>query len=127
MTPFVSIVLFRRDGRVVFKPPRKERPDTATQARKAASRFWSGNLRDTDQLVKIIVLREIAGTIHVSERGTQRDNDRPWVEFEVDIATAAKEPHLAACLDELGLDQDTPPTTVPDVLVINGHTYRRDI
>lgn len=126
MTPFASVALFRRDGKLTFKAPRKERPQEATQARKAAIRFWRGNLNDDDKLLKVIVLREVDGVLEISERGPGQLRDRAWVSFTIDVA-AAHEPHIAACLRELGIDPQAAPAPMPDVLVINGATYRRDI
>lgn len=122
MTPFASVALFRRAGSVVFKPPRKEGPTDATQARKAAMRFWRGNLATDDKLIKVILLREVDGKLEVAEAANGR-----WVSFDRDIPGAMQEPHLAACLSELGIDAQAAPPVVPDVLIINGFTYRRDI
>lgn len=127
MTPFASVALIRRNGNIVFKPPRKERPTDLTQARKAAARFWSGNLAEGDALVKVIVLREYSGRLEISERGHNSGHDKPWVAYEAEIATAIKEPHIAAALGEIGVDPEDQPAAIPDVLVINGFTYRRDI
>lgn len=55
MTSFASVVLFKREGVTWFKPPRKERPEALTQARKAAMRFWRGNLSEGDALVRVIL------------------------------------------------------------------------
>jgi hypothetical protein len=124
VTPFASVALIRRNGSVVFKPPRKERPDDLTQARKAAVRYWRGNLAAGDALVKVIIVREFAGKLEISESARAGS----WIGNVAEIATAAREPHIAACLGELGIDAtaDAAPA-VPDVLTINGFTYRRDI
>lgn len=127
MTPFASAALFRRNGSIVFKPPRKERPEELTQARKSAARHWRSAATNGDVLVKVIVMREFAGKLEISERGHNSGHDNPWVQFEADPLTATKEPHLAACMAELGIDATAAPPAVPDVLVINGQTYRRDI
>lgn len=127
MTPFASVALYRRDGKIVFKPPRKERPDNITQARKAAARHWRSLASNGDVLVKVIVLREFLGKLQISERGHNSGHDNPWVSYEAEPFAAAKEPHLAACMAELGIDATAAPPAVPDVLVINGFTYRRDI
>ena len=124
MTPFASVALYRRDGKTVFKPPRKERPYETTQARKAAQRHWSGLVANGDTLIKVIVLREAGGKLEISERGP---GDRTWIEYDAEIAAAAREPHLAACLAELGIDPRAAPPPVPDSLVINGFVYRREI
>lgn len=123
MTPFASVALIRRDGEIVFRRPRKERPEIATQARKAAARFWTRSSRE-DALVKLVVLRERAGIIEIAER---RAGERDWTEYTASPADAAREPHLAACLGEIGISADHAPPPVPDVLIINGFTYRRDI
>ncbi len=127
MTPFLSIALFKRAGAVRFRPPRKEHGASITQARKAASRFWSGTLPDTDTLLKIIVAREIAGRLEISERDMTDGRDKPWVEYSQDVAHAAKEAHLAAILSGMGIDPASAPPPVPDVLIVNGFVYRREI
>ena len=124
MTPFASVALFRRNGEIVFKPPRKERPADLTQARKAAARYWTGNTASGDTLTKVILARESAGKLEISEREPRQ---RAWTSHVVEIAAAIREPHLAAAVDELGIDASAAPPPVPDVLVINGYTYRRDI
>lgn len=125
MTPFASVALIRRDGEIVFRRPRKERPEIATQARKAAARFWSRSLASDDRLIKIVVLRERAGIIEIGERASAEPG--PWTEYTASVHDAMREPHLAACLGEIGIDASFAPPDVPDVLVINGHTYRRDL
>lgn len=125
MTPFVSCALIRRDGEIVFRRPRKERPDTPTHARKAAARFWSRTLTEGDKLVKLIVLRERAGIIEIGERITAAPG--PWTEYTASVSEAFQSPHLAACLGEIGIDAAFAPPPVPDVLIVNGFTYRRDI
>lgn len=127
MTPFASVALYRRGSEIVFKQPRKERPDEITQSRKAASRHWQQAATKTDKLVKVILVREIAGKLEISERMVNDKRDNPWIEFRADLADAAREPHLAACMRELGIDPNTVPPPLPDVIVINGVTYRRDI
>lgn len=127
MTPFASVALFKRGGKINFKPPRKERSDTVTQARKSAIRYWRGNIAGDDVLTRVLVVREIAGSLEISERGPLAGADRPWTTYTVDTARAAKEPHLAACMKEIGIDPDDVPVAVPDVLVINGNVYRREL
>jgi hypothetical protein len=127
MTPYASVALFRRNGAVVFKPPRKERPDDTTQARKAAMRFWRGNLATGDALVKVIVLREFGGRLEISERASIAGKDKPWIDFDADITASLKEPHLAACIAELGIDPAKAAPEMPDTLEINGVIYRREI
>lgn len=123
MTPYASVALFRRNGSVVFKPPRKERPDDITQARKAAFRHWRSSLTGDDTLVKVIVVREFGGVFEIAERIPA---ERAWREYTASPASIT-EPHLAAIMAELGIDREAAPPTVPDVLIINGQTYRRDI
>ena len=125
MTPFVSVALIRRGSEVVFRRPRKERPETATQARKAAARYWSRTISLEDRLIKVVVLRERAGIIEIGERVSGEPG--PWTEYTASVHDAMREPHLAACLGEIGIDAAFAPPGVPDVLIINGHTYRRDI
>jgi hypothetical protein len=123
MTPFASVALFRRDGGTVFKAPRKEPCQDKTQARKAASRFWRGNITEPDVLAKIILVHAAGRMIHISERATAGG----WVNYSLDPTEAAKAPHLAACLAELGIDLASAPPPMPDVLEINGVIYRREI
>lgn len=127
MTPFASVALIRRNGNIVFKPPRKEQPTEATQARKAAMRFWRGGLANGDALVKVIVVREFGGRLHIGERANGGSAEKPWIEYERDIPGAMGEPHLAACVSELGIDPASAPPPMPDVLEINGVVYRREI
>lgn len=124
MTPYASIALYRRNGSIVFKPSRKEQPPSATQARKSAMRHWRASTTTGDILVKVIIAREFDGKLEVAERTPA---ERAWKQFTLDITDAAKEPHLAACIAELGIDTNRASAPVPDVLIINGNTYRRDI
>lgn len=125
MTPYTSVALIRRDGQIVFKRPRKERPDEATQARKAAARYWRRTIATGDKLVKLIVLREFDGVIEIGERASA--DPGPWTEYTSSATDCMREPHLAACLAEIGISAEFTPPPVPDVLVINGQVYRRDI
>lgn len=127
MTLFASVALFRRDGGIVFKSPRKEPSQDKTQARKSASRFWRGNIAGPDVLTKIILVQCTGQLIYVAERATNGGKDRPWVEYHIDHATAAKALHLAACLAELGIDPAAAPPPLPETLEINGVIYRREI
>lgn len=124
MTPYASVALFRRNGSVVFKPPRKERPDEITQARKAAMRFWAGHMGNADVLVKVILVREVGGKLEISERAP---SDPLWKGYSREIRGAEGEPHIAACLGELGIDASAAPPPMPDVMTINGFVYRREI
>ncbi|TIW56703.1 MAG: hypothetical protein E5V54_11330 [Mesorhizobium sp.] len=124
MTPFASVALIRRNGQIVFRPPRKERPADVTQARKAAMRYWAGHLATGDALVRVILVREFAGKLEISERGPADTN---WKGYSREIAGAEAEPHIAACLGELGIDASAAMPPLPDVLNINGFVYRREI
>lgn len=124
MTPFVSAAIVRKSGDVTFRRPRKERPDDATQARKAAARFWNRTHPTGYDLIKLVVLRERSGIIEIAER---RTGEIAWTEYTASVAEAYREPHLAACLGEIGIDAQFAPPEVPDVLIINGQVYRRDI
>lgn len=128
MTPFASIALFRRDGKLTFKSPRKEAPNSETQARKASSRFWNTAIRAPDKLVKTVLVRVRPGgaIVDVTERDMIRPRT-PWVTFALDTVEAMKQPHLAACLNELGVDVGAAPLPLPDVLEINGAIYVRQI
>lgn len=123
MTPFASVALFRRNGSVVFKSPRKESSAEKTQARKSASRFWNGNIVEPDRLVKVVLVQSTGRGVTVSERQDGRD----WLEHTIAPADAAKQPHVAACLAELGVDAASVPAALPDVIEINGVIYRREI
>lgn len=128
MTPFASVALFRRNGKITFLHPRKEPSAPATQARKSASRYWNNRISGDDVLTRIIVAQAIGGTVHVAERTyTATGPSRNWIEYSVDAADAVKQPHLAACLAELGVDPDRAPPVMPDTLEINGIIYRREI
>ncbi len=127
MTAFASVALFRRKDNIVFKAPRKERSENRTQARKAAARYWRGNIADPDVLTKIVVVRREGSMIAVAERTTGNGHDRDWLEFKLAPADAMKQPHVTACLVELGIDAAALPPALPDVLEINGAIYRREI
>lgn len=124
MTPFVSLPIVRINGDTTFRRPRKERPDDATQARKAAARFWNRTHPVGYDLLKVIVLRERGGIIEIAER---RTGEIAWTEYTASVQEAVRQPELAAALAEIGIDAEFAPPEVPDVLVINGQTYRRDI
>lgn len=126
MTPFASVALFQRGRAVVFKPPRKERPADLTQARKSAFRYWRNMQTTTDRLLKVIVLREIGGGVEISERCDSRSEDRPWIMHRQNVA-GVTEDHMLACLAELGVTAEPAAFVPPDVLTINGFTYRREI
>lgn len=124
MTPFASVSLIKRNGSTVFRPPRKERPNDATQARKSASRHWRRSIADGDTLVRIFVVREREGRMEIAE---QTPGAAGWTSHFTQPADAAKLPHIAACMAELGIDPNDAPPVVPDVLEINGFIYRREI
>lgn len=123
MTLFVSVALFRREGRMTFRAPRKEANSEITQARKSASRYWNNMIREPDKLAKVIVVNCTGQIVQVSEH----DGGRRWVDYNMGLAEAAAQPHLAACLGELGVDAEKAPPALPDVLEINGVVYRREI
>lgn len=126
MTVFASVALFRRAGSTVFKPARKEPSDTETQARKSAARFWRGNIADPDVLSKVVLVSAAGPLIQIAERAAN-GRDQPWVAYQLHVTEAAKQPHVAACLSELGIDPDAAPPLLPDTLEINGVIYRREI
>lgn len=120
---FVSVALFRRDGRMTFKAPRKEASQIATQARKSASRFWRAAIQEPDKLAKIVVVHCAGNITSVAENV----GGRRWVEYQLTNADAAEQLHLAVCQTELGVDASKAPPPMPDVLEINGIVYRREI
>lgn len=123
MNLFASVALFRREGRMTFKAPRKEASSVVTQARKSASRFWNAAIIEPDKLAKIVVVHCVGQIAHVAENS----GGRRWVEYSLSYSEAAAQPHLAACLGELGIDASKAPPVLPDVLEINGAIYRREI
>lgn len=127
MTPFASVALFKRDGKLTFKAPRKEPHDTVTQARKSASRYWNGNIAAPDKLMKIILVQVTGPVATIHERAVNSGHDHPWLREGLQLASAAIQPHLAACLNELGVDATKAPTPLPDILEVNGVIYRRDL
>lgn len=127
MALFASVALFRRNGQPTYRPPRKEPFSQETQARKAAAKYWRGNVQEPDRLLKICLVNVERSTVHVAERGTNASNGRPWVRYTMQIAEAMAQPHLAACLAEIGVDADAAPAAMPDVLEINGVVYRREL
>lgn len=124
---FASVALFKRNNGVAFKSPRKETGETVTQARKTAARFWNGNITTPDVLTKIIVVHTIGPLTVISERPANGRRDQAWVEYRRYHRDAAKLPHVAACLAELGVDIDEEPPAMPETLEINGVIYRREI
>lgn len=127
MPLFASVALIKRKDGIVFKAPRKEPSDTATQARKSAARFWNGNVAAPDVLTKIIVVNAVGPTTIISERPANGRRDQPWVEYRRQHRDAAKQSHVAACLNELGIDVNAAPPAMPETLEINGVIYRREI
>lgn len=125
MPLFASVAMFRRNNGIVFLPPRKEPSDTATQARKSASRFWNGRAVNGDVLVKIALVETMGPLTAIHERDVSRD--RPWVAYHRPHAEAAKQSHIAACLAELDIDPAEGPPAMPETLEINGVIYRREI
>lgn len=124
MTPFASVGIYANSNGTIYKGPRKERPLDLTQARKAAMRHWAKEERNNERLVRVVLAREINGTLEISEK---TPGERHWLHYTSEIQSITGDPHLMAILAELGIDQNAAPPPLPDVLVINGHTYRRDI
>lgn len=121
---FVSTALFRREGAVLFRPPRKEFHRDPTQARKAAARFWNGAVKAPDLLRKIILVSRHGEKIEVAERIA---SERRWQVDRMSPREAEDIPYLAACMTELGVDPHRAQPPMPDILEINGVIYRRDI
>lgn len=124
---YASVALIRRNGATVFKPPRKERPTEATQARKAAFRHWNASLANGDVLEKVILIRESDGRLEVAERARNAGKANPWMKFFLTFQVAEKEPHILACTKELGINSHSSSPSIPDTLIINGITYRREL
>lgn len=127
MTIFASVALFKRDGAIRYRPPRKEPSDTETQARKSAARYWRGNIAEPDVLSKVVLVSAAGRLVTISERPINAARGRPWVTWTAHPLEAAKQPHIAACLAELGVDPAAAPPPMPDTLEINGVIYRREI
>lgn len=128
MTPFASVAIFRtKGGKTIFKQPRKERPTNVSQARKAAMRYWRTCIGEGDLLHKVILVREINGQLSISERADTIGRELPWTEHTYDLREAPKLPHIAACMELLGVDPQKAPPPMPDVLEINGVRYIREI
>lgn len=125
MSMFASVAVFKREGQLQFKPPRKEPHGDQAQARKSAARYWSGNIASPDKLQKIVLVRTDGSLASIAERPTNASRDRPWIEFTRQISEAANDPVVAACLAELGVDPSTKPPPIPEELTINGALYRR--
>lgn len=123
MTAFATTALFRRNGQMTFRQPAKIVLDNLTQARKSAARLWQGAIKAPDKLARIIVVHGDAQRIGLSERTPAGR----WVETFIPATVAAEQPHLAACLRELGIDIEKSPPPLPDVIEINGVIYRRDL
>lgn len=123
MTAFTTTALFRRNGQMTFRQPVKQVQENLTQARKASARLWNGAIKAPDKLVRIVVVHGDAQRIGISERTTAGR----WTETFIPATVAAEQPHLLACLKELGIDPGTVPPPLPDVIEINGVIYRRDL
>lgn len=126
MQQFASVALFRRNGQMTFRAPMRQNHDNVTQARKAASRVWNGAIRAPDKLVKIVVVHREGLLVNVSEKAISAPSGQ-WIQDFLPPAKAAEQPHLAACLKELGINPAEMPPPMPDVLEINGAIYRREI
>lgn len=129
MTTFASVALFRRNGQVTFRAPMKQVQDNSTQARKSAARIWNSAVRSPDKILKVMVvsLSDVRSVI-VHERAFTSPSSR-WVVTVMSATAAAEQPHLAACLKELGIDpaEAKASPSMPDVLEVNGVIYRREI
>ena len=124
---YASVALIRRNGGIVFRPPRKEAPTDGTQARKAAQRHWNRTLASGDILEKVVLVREHNGRLEISERPRNGRKEKPWVSFCRDIETTQDEGHIAACVKELGIKPRADMGAMPDTLEINGIIYRREL
>ncbi|OJF89603.1 hypothetical protein AX761_24330 [Rhizobium sp. 58] len=125
---YASVALFRREGRTTFKPPRKEASPISTQARKSAARHWANVINEPDRLTKVFTMCQDGAMVRVSERlFTIQVPPRPWIDRQMTVQEAAAEPHLSACLAELGIDPQRAPPPMPDTLEINSIIYRREI
>jgi len=127
MPLYASVCLFRRNGQTTYRAPRKEPFEQQAQARKAAAKYWRGNIQEPDKLDRVVLVNVDRSTVHVAERGKSASSGRPWVEHTMQIIEAMQQPHLSACLDELGVDTDNAPNALPEILEINGIVYRREI
>lgn len=126
MTPFASVAMFKRAGKTMFLPPRKELVADATQARKAASRYWNNRITGDDVLTRVVLVRASGPLIEISERAyTAAGPSRNWLTYTADAADAVG--HIRACLAELGVDPERAPPPMPETLEINGILYRREI
>lgn len=127
MTLYVSLAVFKRGGQLTFRPPRKEAPDTLTQARKAAARFWAATIVDPDKIQRVYVLSVNRSLIEVSECKPSGGRSNLWINYAKQPGELAQEGHFAAALSELGIDIERAPAPLPDVLEVNGVVYRREI
>jgi len=127
MPLYASVCLFRRNGQTTYRPPRKEPFEQQAQARKAAAKYWRGNIQEPDRLDRVVLVNVDRTTVHVAERPKSASIGRPWVEHSMQIAEALEQPHLAACLAELGIDAERAPVVMPEILEVNGIIYRREL
>jgi hypothetical protein len=124
---YASVAIIRRNSAIVFRPPRKERPTDITQARKAAQRHWNATLKEGDVLEKVVLVREFDGRLEVSERARNAGKENPWVKFFLSAEVTDNAAHIVACIKELGLNSYSIFPAIPDTLIINGITYRREL
>lgn len=116
----VSTAVFTDDnGAVRYFEPRRERDMTLTQARKAASRFWTRRIREAGFALRRICLIERHGMVLTAHEKI----DGRWISY-----TPPEDPpaYLDACLTLTG----TPPPDrflPPPILEINGYLYRLEI
>ena len=119
---FASVALFKRGGKLSFKPPRKIETTDPTQARKSAIRYWRGNIQSPDTLHRVFIARAVQGRVEIHERPAARSS-HPWVKYQITQADI-HEPHIQALANEIGAKFE--PDPVPATLVINNWIYRRD-
>lgn len=118
-----SVALFQRNGQITFKRARKEASDEITHARKSASRFWRGNIAAPDRLLSVFTVHVSSGTAHIAER---RMTGRAWITYAARVSEVTQ-PHILACINELGVDASKQPVGLPETLEINGIVYRREL
>lgn len=125
---FASVATFMEPGGdVVFRTPRKEAHHDQTGARRSASRFWNGRAasKPDAELLSIFVVGISNGRVQVHEmRSSARRTAYPWIAYALD-PRGDLPPHIAAALEELGVNPLAEPAPLPDELVVNGVLYRR--
>ena len=114
---FVSTAKMRNaDGSLVFTGTLPLDHDTLTQARKAASRIWSGRAREAGHTLYSVLL---------VENGPDgfKTHERPVHDIIWHVKDADQDsPPIAACIRKLGEPKKASP---PGTLTINGWEYKR--